>query len=259
MNFDQLTRIKIYQISGGLFRGSMPSSKYSPCAACQVRDQTICGVLQPHELERLNAIVTEVHLERGQVLFSQEDPADSVFNVTSGHIRVLKLLPDGRRQITGFLYPGDFLGVAYGPEYAYTAEAIDNVVLCRFPRGRLEAFFDEFPKLEKRLLEIASNELIAAQNQMVLLGRKTAMERIASFLLDMIRRCERQGQNGSDLRLPMNREDIGDYLGLAVETTSRTLQELATRKVIEIPSAPLIVVRQREKLEEIAEGEQKRE
>jgi len=235
----------------------MFSSRYSPCAACQVREQTICGVLQPLELERLNAIVTEVHLERGQVLFSQEDPADSVFNVTRGHIRVLKLLPDGRRQITGFLYPGDFLGMAYGSEYAYTAEALDSVVLCRFPREKLKALFDEFPQLEKRLLEIASNELIAAQNQMVLLGRKTAMERIASFLLELAGRCERQGQNGSELRLPMTREDIGDYLGLAVETTSRNLQELVAKAVIEIPSAPLIIVRQRERLEEIAEGEQK--
>ena len=169
----------------------MPSSRYSPCAACQVREQTICGVLQPHELEHLNAIVTEVHLERGQLLFSQEDPADSVFNVTRGHIRVLKLLPDGRRQVTGFLYPGDFLGMAYGAEYAYTAEALDSVVLCRFPREKLEALFDEFPKLEKRLLEIASNELIAAQNQMVLLGRKSAMERIASFLLELAGRVLR--------------------------------------------------------------------
>jgi len=221
-----------------------------------VRDQTICGVLQPHELERLNAIVTEVHLERGQALFSQEDPADSVFNVTRGHIRVLKLLPDGRRQITGFLYPGDFLGMAYGSEYAYTAEAIDDVILCRFPREKLEALFAELPQLEKRLLEIASNELIAAQNQMVVLGRKSARERIASFLLELVRRRERQGLNGSKLPLPMTREDIGDYLGMAVETTSRNLQELATRKVIEIPSAPLIIVRERERLEEIAEGEQ---
>jgi CRP/FNR family nitrogen fixation transcriptional regulator len=92
---------------------------------------------------------------------------------------------------------------------------------------------------------------------MVLLGRKSAIERIASFLLEMIRRCERKGEDGGELRLPMNREDIGDYLGLAVETTSRSLQELVTKAVIEIPSAPLIIVRQRERLEEIAEGEQK--
>ena len=105
----------------------MSSSRYTPCIACKVRDQTICGVLRPQELERLNTIVTEVHLRRGQTLFSQEEPADSVFNVTSGHIRLVKLLPDGRRQITGFLYPGDFLGLAYGMEYAYSAEAIDEV------------------------------------------------------------------------------------------------------------------------------------
>jgi CRP/FNR family transcriptional regulator len=170
---------------------------------------------------------------------------------------VLKLLPDGRRQITGFLYPGDFLGMAYGSEYAYTAEAIDNVVLCRFPSTQLEALFEGFPQLEKRLLEIASNELIAAQNQMVLLGRKSAMERVASFLLEIVRRRERQGFNGNEFHLPMTREDIGDYLGMAVETTSRNLQELVAKAVIQIPSAPRIIVRERETLEEIAEGERR--
>jgi CRP/FNR family transcriptional regulator len=163
----------------------MGSSRYSPCAACQVRDRTVCAVLGPHQLERLNSIVTEVWLEPGQVLFYQDDPADSVFNVTRGHIRLLKLLGDGRRQVTGFLYPGDFLGLAYGTQYAYTAEAIDRVTLCRFPKERLEALFDELPELEKRLLQIAGNELIAAQDQMVLLGRKSALEKVASFLLNL--------------------------------------------------------------------------
>ncbi|MEE9147622.1 MAG: cyclic nucleotide-binding domain-containing protein, partial [Candidatus Tectomicrobia bacterium] len=177
--------------------------------------------MQPHELERLNSIVTEVWLNPGQILFLQEDPADSVFNVTRGHIRLLKLLADGRRQVTGFLYPGDFLGLAYGPDYAYTAEAIDKVTLCRFPREKFKAFFEEFSQLEKRLLQIASNELIAAQDQMVLLGRKLAVEKVATFLINLSRHAERRGEGGTKLYLPMNRTDIGDYLGLAVETTSR--------------------------------------
>jgi CRP/FNR family transcriptional regulator len=212
--------------------------------------------LQPHELERLNSIVTEVWLKPGQILFLQEDPADSVFNVTRGHIRLLKLLADGRRQVTGFLYPGDFLGLAYGTHYAYTAEAIDKVTLCRFPREKLEAFFEEFPQLEKRLLQIASNELVAAQDQMVLLGRKSAREKVATFLINLSRHAERRGEGGTKLHLPMNRADIGDYLGLAVETTSRTLTQLARDGVIEIPSSSRrIVLRQKEMLEEIAEDE----
>ena len=232
----------------------MDSSRYSPCAACEVRDRAVCGVLQPNELEHLNSIVTEVWLNPGQILFYQEDPADSVFNVTRGHIRLLKLLADGRRQVTGFLYPGDFLGLAYGPDYAYTAEAIDKVTLCRFPREKFKAFFEEFPQLEKRLLQIASNELVAAQDQMVLLGRKLAVEKVATFLINLSRHAERRGEGGTELHLPMTRADIGDYLGLSVETTSRTFTQLAKDKVIEIPTPPRIVLRQKDLLEEIAEG-----
>ncbi len=233
----------------------MESIRYSPCAACEVRDRAVCGVLQPHELERLNSIVTEVWLNPGQILFLQEDPADSVFNVTRGHIRLLKLLADGRRQVTGFLYPGDFLGLAYGPDYAYTAEAIDKVTLCRFPREKFKAFFEEFSQLEKRLLQIASNELIAAQDQMVLLGRKLAVEKVATFLINLSRHAERRGEGGTELHLPMTRADIGDYLGLSTETTSRTLTQLTKDGLIEIPTPPRIVLRQKDMLEEIAEGE----
>ena len=231
----------------------MLESRYSPCAACEVRDRAICGALKPHELERLNAIVTEVRRSRGQVLISQEDPADSVFVVTSGHIRISRLLADGRRQVTGFLYPGDFLGMAYGLEYAYTAEAIDNVVLCRFHREKLEALFRELPHLEMRLFEIASNELIAAQNQMVVLGQKTATEKVSSFLLQNVQRRENKGQDGSELHLPMGRVDIADYLGLSGETVSRVLHDLVAKGVIEIPSAPHIIVKERERLEQLAE------
>lgn len=232
----------------------MPS-RYSPCAACEVRDETVCGVLKPHELERLNTITTEVHLDAGQALFYQEDPAHSLFNLTSGHMRLLKMLADGRRQITGFLYPGDFLGLAFGEVYVYTAEAIDRAVLCRFPRNKLESFFDEFPGLERRLLRIAGNELIAAQDQMVLLGRKSALERTASFLLGMARRAERRGDGGTEIHLPMTRADIGDYLGVAIETVSRTISELARRGLIEVPSPEWIVLRRRDALEKIADGE----
>jgi CRP/FNR family transcriptional regulator len=233
----------------------MESPRYSPCAACEVRDRAVCGVLQPHELERLNSIVTEVWLKPGQILFLQEDPADSVFVVTRGHIRLVKLLANGRRQVTGFLYLSDFLGLAYGAHYAFSAEAIDKATLCRFPREKLEAFFEEFPQLEKRLLQIASNELIAAQDQMILLGRKSALEKVATFLINLSRHAERRGEGGTKLYLPMNRTDIGDYLGLAVETTSRTLTQLARDGIIEIPMPQRIVLRQKEMLEEIAEGE----
>lgn len=157
--------------------------------------------------------------------------------------------------MTGFLYPGDFLGLAYGSEYAHSAEAINEVRLCRFPRTKLEVFFEEFPHLEKRLLQIASNELVEAQDQMVLLGRKSATEKIASFLMSLSIKAEQHGQIGTKLHLPMNRGDISDYLGLAVETTSRILNILARDGVVDIPTARDIELHDRERLAEIAEGE----
>ena len=101
----------------------------------------------------------------------------------------------------------------------------------------------------------ASNELIAAQDQMVLLGRKLAVEKVATFLINFSRHAERRGEGGTELHLPMNRADIGDYLGLSTETTSRTLTQLPKDGLIEIPTPPRIVLRQKDMLEEIAEGE----
>ena len=159
----------------------------NPCEVCPVREFSVCAALTADELERLNAILTRVTFEPEQAVFYEEDPATAVFNVTSGTLRLSKMLPDGRRQITGFLSPGDFLGIACPGTYAYTAEAVTPLSLCRFSRSRLEALFRELPELERRVLSVASNELRAAQDQMLLLGRKTAQEKLATFLRTWVR------------------------------------------------------------------------
>jgi CRP/FNR family transcriptional regulator len=225
-----------------------------PCYHCQVRDKAVCAVLQADELERLNSIVTEVRLAKNQPVFHQDDPATHLFIVTQGLVRISKLLPDGRRQITGFLFPGDFLGVSFGDLYAYDAEAVNDVRLCRFPRDKLIALFDDLPELEHRILAVASHELIAAQDQMLLLGRKTAREKLVSFMLTLARRAERAGRPVTSIDLPMNRTDIADYLGLTTETVSRTLARLVKDGLMEIPSISCILLSDREGLEEIAES-----
>lgn len=111
-------------------------------------------------------------------------------------------------------------------EYAYSAEAVSDVTLCRFPRGRFEALLDEFPKLEKQLLEVATNELAQAQDQMLLLGRKTAREKVVSFLLSISDRTQQCCGAPSPISLLMSRSDIADYLGLTTETLSRTFTHL---------------------------------
>jgi CRP/FNR family transcriptional regulator len=173
----------------------------------------------------------------GETFVSEGEAATHFFNITEGSVKVYKLMPDGRRQITGFLFAGDLLGLAVNDTYTYSAEALTPVTVCLFRRPQLERLLDDFPKMEKRLLAIASNELAAAQEQMMLLGRKTAQERIASFLLMLARREGRYGRSGDKLHLTMTRTDIGDYLGLTTETASRVFTSFRKRGWIELETA----------------------
>jgi CRP/FNR family transcriptional regulator len=204
----------------------------SPCQACPVRLRSICSGLDFDELAELEKIVTRETVKAGDPIFDDGEPARFRYNVTSGSIKIYKLLGDGRRQIIGFLFPGDFLGLALGDDYAYGAEALVGSELCRFPRRELDDLINRFPTLENRLLNATSNELAVAQEQMVLLGRKTAKEKVASMLLMLSRRAVERGMADNPVYLPMTRTDIGDYLGLTTETVSRTFTHLRAQGVI---------------------------
>ncbi len=196
------------------------------CHACEIRDLTFCAGLDDNEIATLSSIVLRMHFAKRHIIFLEGDAADVVYNVTKGAVRLYKLTPDGRRQITGFLLPGDFLGLGSREGYAYSAEAITDVELCRFKRDKLENLFDSHRGLERRLFQIANDELAMAQDQMLLLGRKTAKERVASFLLNLSKREELRGGRNGVVYLPMVQEDIADYLGLTFETVSRTISQL---------------------------------
>ena len=224
------------------------------CAACEIRAFTFCAALRDEELGHLQAIVRQVRMTPQQMLFQEGDDAGNVYNILAGMLKLYKLLPDGRRQITGFVHRGDFLGISATGAYSYGAEAITDVALCRFPRRQLYLLFDRFPKIEGRLLGIATDELTAAQDQMLLLGRKTAAEKLASFLLGLARRMN--GVDGEDkpVTVPMTRGDIADYLGLTVETVSRTLGRLKKAGLIVIAEAHSITIVKPDELRDIADG-----
>jgi CRP/FNR family transcriptional regulator len=225
-----------------------------PCASCEARSSSVCSAIDDRDLERLAAIAVVSQAEVGRTFITEGDPADSFFNVTGGTARLFKSLPDGRRQITGFAGRGHFLGLAVSSNYAFSAEAIEPLQYCRFSRGRLRVLLDDFPAFEKRLLEVASNELVAAQEQMLLLGRKTACERVASFLLARSAEGAPCVSPAQSLRLPMTRSDIADYLGLTIETVSRTLTRLKADRLIGIPSPSQITIQNRRGLAEQAGG-----
>jgi CRP/FNR family transcriptional regulator len=207
---------------------------FDPCAVCKARDLAVCSSLADEGLKRLGAASETVHLAVGETLVREGDQAANLFTITEGVVRVYKLLADGRRQIVGFLYPGDMLGLASGDRYAFEAEALEPVTACRFRKGEYKSLLRELPDLEAALLDRACHELQAAQDQMLLLGRKSAAERLASFLLDLASRDRRSGGTGKVVRLPMTRGEIADYLGLTTETVSRTTTRLKTRGVIRL-------------------------
>lgn len=189
-----------------------------------------------------------------QMIIDEGESAESLFNITGGAVKLYKLLPDGRRQITGFLFQGDFLGIALNQEYANFSEVVSDVTLCRFPRVRFEALFDEFPKFEKQLLEVASNELAQAQDQMLLLGRKMALEKVASFLLYVSERARQRGDAPSPISLPMSRADIADYLGLTMETVSRTFTNLKSSSAIRLLLGNMVALFDRKTLQNLSDG-----
>lgn len=234
-------------------RRAVASRSYA-CESCAARALSICSAMRTEDLGRLAAARSHQQVDAGETFLNEGEPATHFFNIVEGAVKVYKLMPDGRRQITGFLLAGDLLGLAFNDNYTYSAEAITAVKICRFPRRQLERLFDEFPKMEKRLLAMASNELAAAQEQMMLLGRKTAHERIASFLLLLARREERFGRGRDSVQLPMTRTDIADFLGLTTETASRVFTSLKKRGYIELEAAGRVRLSDLDMLEELAAG-----
>ena len=157
----------------------------SACGECGARHLGLCDALSDDELVFLSRAAQRMSLPAGKLIMEEGEPARHFYNVNSGTVRLFKALPDGRRQITGFAGPGHFIGLAATDVDVISAETMEPVQLCRFSRAGLRAMFEEYPVLERKLLDVAMHELVLSQQQMLLLGRKTALERIASFLLVM--------------------------------------------------------------------------
>lgn len=202
------------------------------CSTCTTRHLSICAALGQEELLTFDHVVQHRGFAAKTVLFEQGSKADFVYSVSEGTIRLFRLLPDGRRQIIGFAIKGDFLGVAMDDAHEYSAETVDAVRLCRIPRQTFAGMLDEKPHLLKKLHQLASQEIHNSQDQIVLLGRKNAEERVAAFLLSFRERLARLSTRSVTIPLPMSRQDIADFLGLTIETVSRTISKLAREKLI---------------------------
>lgn len=176
------------------------------------------------------------HLTGGRSLFFEGDEAAYVFEVLEGVLRILRMVADGRRVITGFLYPGDIVGLSLGGRYLYSAEAVSTVTVRRVARRQFDFVVANNDRLRPQVFALVSDEMAAAQAQMVLLSCKSAEERLCSFLLSTFRQVGPCGQDPATFELPMGRGDIADYLGLTIETVSRTFTKLIARGIIRIDS-----------------------
>jgi CRP/FNR family transcriptional regulator len=212
----------------------LEGSRWQTCTDCAVRGFAVCSALDKAELRELAVLSRHIHCEPGATVFAQATMATSFFSVLEGVLRLYKLLPDGRRQIIGFALPGDFVGLAGSPQYEFSADAIGAVLLCQFSRASFARFTENRPRLLRRINELAGRELTRAQEHMVLLGRRSAEEKVASFLIGWRDRLAEIERAGEVLPLPMGRLDIADYLGLTIETVSRTFTKLERDGIIRI-------------------------
>jgi CRP/FNR family transcriptional regulator len=225
-----------------------------PCARCGARACGVCGGAAPPNLPRLAALATIANVSRGQTFIHEGAPSEHFCILIQGSAKLYKLLPDGRRQIVGFGYAGSFLGVSAPEHYAFSAEAIEPIRMCRLSRRGLLRLLSDSDAMKQRLLEVAVNKLVLAQEHMVLLGRKTTIERVASFLLFQSKRPQPRGVLPPRIHLPMSRGDISDYLGVTVETVCRSLTKLAKFGVIAIPNIHEVVILDLSRLESLAHG-----
>lgn len=227
------------------------------CSQCVVRNSAICAALLPDELDALSQLGRKQRVLRGQTLVWEGDDSIIVANVISGILKVSMSIADGREQIVGVVFPGDFIGRPFGQRSPYGVTALSDAELCIFSRSNFDAFARKHPELEHKLLQRTLDELDRAREWMLLLGKKAAHERIATLLLEM---SNRLGENGcsadrgglDSFELPLDRQQMGDLLGLTIETVSRQLSKLKADGVIELPDRRRVAIQDRHRLEDIA-------
>lgn len=212
----------------------------SPAARAALRSDDLHR--SPHDLESLLGIGITVDRGAGQTIVVEGDLRTRCFRVLTGAVRLYKALPDGRRQVLDFLLAGQCFGLFGADHYAYSVEAVVPSALARYSRASLETALRSNPQLALRLLEAARTELEQAQIHMLLLGRKSAEEKVATFLVRFASRLGNGSGGAIALKLPVTRQDMADYLGLTIETVSRTLTRMRLEGLITFGSPQEVIL-----------------
>lgn len=230
------------------------------CSECAIRTRALCCALSPEQLASLNRISYRRRYAAGRTI-SGPDAGDWFANVLSGVVKLTKTLADGRQQIVELLFPSDFLGRPFKAGSGFVAEAATPVELCCFNRQPFEALMHEWPSLKQLFLERTLDDVEAAREWMLLLGRKSAEEKVAALILLVLRRMREPGCGAAmpsttcRFDLPLSRTEMADFLGLRIETVSRQLAHLRDTGVIETARGRAIVVRDVAALERMTESD----
>lgn len=224
------------------------------CDTCVVRNRAICSALDAGELAVLNSISRRRSLSPGESLMWEGEDSILVANVIDGVLKLSTGTEDGREQIVGVVYPSDFIGRPFSSTTGHGVTALTEAQVCVFTRRDFDAFAREHPALEHKLLQRTLGELDRTRRWMLLLGRKSAGERVASFLLEMSERLVEQGCQGTHdhplarFTLPFSRQQVADVLGLTIETVSRQFTRLKSEALIDLPSRREVAIIDREGL-----------
>lgn len=178
---------------------------------------------------------------RNEEIYGQDEPAQYVYKVLKGSVRTHKILDDGRRQIGAFYLPGDIFGLESGAKHRFAAEAIADTLVLAIKRSTLASLAQTDAIVARELWQMTARALDHVHDQMILLGRSSAQERVASFLIEMANRSVNQ----AEFDIPMSRQDIADYLGLTIETVSRTFSSMERSALIELPSSRKVRLKNR--------------
>jgi len=215
------------------------------CSSCSLRELCLPAGLDSGEMERMDRLVTHRRrLRRGTGLYHAGEPLDGLFAIRSGFMKSCVLHDDGREQVAGFHMAGDLLGLDAIGSGAHTCDtvALEDTEVCEIPFTSLEQLSREMPSLQHQLHRIMSREIVRDHGVMLLLGSMSAGERLAAFLLNLSQRFAARGYSPSEFRLRMTREEMGSYLGLKLETVSRTLSSFQERGLIEVRQKQVRIV-----------------
>ena len=227
------------------------------CKTCGARLFGICKALKSSELLRLSASTRRRKIRHGETITFEEDEVVDYANIVEGAVKLTKILKDGRQQIVGLQFAPEFIGKPFSDHVSVSIEAATDVEICVFPKGEFERMLRMEPDFEHRLLEQTLTQLDDARNWMVTLGRKSAQEKVASFLVLLaanLGRHQSSGTNQIGFTLPLKRSDIADFLGLTIETVSRQMTRMRKEGLIDIERNLEITILDMPRLKRIADG-----